>query len=66
MCIDHHKPLFPLLGLDTSREVILEGLVAMIKDLHTSKSVDEVVLEAVASLGEHLPREEENENTWRC
>lgn len=32
----------------------------MIKDLHTSKSVDEVALEAVASLGEHLPREEEN------
>jgi hypothetical protein len=61
------KPLFPPLGLDTSREVILEALVAMVKDLHTSKSIDKVALEAVVSLqGEHRPRGEENEETWRC
>jgi len=37
------KPLFPLSGPDANRDVILENLIAMIKDLQTSKSIDEVV-----------------------
>ncbi|KIM43846.1 hypothetical protein M413DRAFT_26137 [Hebeloma cylindrosporum] len=40
---DTMKPLFPLSRGDTSRHVILEKLVEMIKDLHTSRSIDEVV-----------------------
>jgi hypothetical protein len=37
------KPLFPFSGPDASRDVILEKLIAMVKDLQTSKSIDEVV-----------------------
>jgi len=37
------KPLFPASGADTNRDAILAELVVMIKELHTSKSIDEVV-----------------------
>ena len=46
----------PLLRPDTSRKVILEGLAGMIKELHTSKSVEKLVLEASVSFGKHRTR----------
>jgi hypothetical protein len=41
--VDTLKPLFPLSGADVNRNAILEELVAMVKKLHTSKSINEVV-----------------------
>jgi len=41
---DTTKPLFPLSGTDPKTHSILEELVVMIKELHTSKSINEVVL----------------------
>jgi hypothetical protein len=40
---DTVKPLFPVLEIDNNRDAILKELVAMIKEKHSSNSVDEVV-----------------------
>jgi len=37
------KSLFPFSGPDTSRDVILEELIAMVKRLHTNNSIQEAV-----------------------
>lgn len=41
--LDTLKLLFPLSGADVNRDAILEEIVAMIKKLHTSKSINEVL-----------------------
>lgn len=41
--LDTLKPLFPLSKADANRDAILEELVNMIQNLHTSQSINEVV-----------------------
>ena len=41
--LDTLRPLFPLSGADVNRDAILDELVVMVKKLHTSESINEVV-----------------------